>query len=209
MSNVSSEGGAEWGLRGRVGGLRFLMCGAVAYAFISIDDYLAGEHLSEIKHDYVDGQVFATAGGKVTHNRIASNALGALHGSLQGKPCRPFNSDMKIRVQLPTHTRFYYPDVSVICESNPGDDDFQDRPVVLIEVLSDSTRRTDQTEKKDAYLTIPSLETYVMLEQDTPAAIVYTRTMNGFVRKIYEGRDAVIPLAQIDARLALADIYDS
>lgn len=184
-----------------------MMSEAIAYRFLSVDDYLAAERQSEVKHDYVDGQVFAMAGGKVAHNRIATNVLGALHGQLRGKPCRPFNSDMKVRIQLPTHTRFYYPDVSVICESNPEDDEFQDRPRVLIEVLSDSTRRTDQTEKKDAYLTIPSLDAYIMLEVETPAAIVYRRTDAGFVREIHEGAEAVISLDTTGATLPLAEVY--
>lgn len=185
------------------------MSEAVAYRFISIDEYFAAEQQSEVKHDYVDGQVFAMAGGNVAHNRIASNVLGALHAQLKGKPCLPFNSDMKVRIQLPTHTRFYYPDASVICESNQDEDDFQDRPKVLIEVLSDSTRRTDQTEKKDAYLTIPSLEAYILLEVDSPAAIVYRRSEAGFGREIHKGLDASIPLETIEASLALADIYSS
>ena len=181
---------------------------AHASSQISVEDYLDGEQTAEIKHDYVDGCVFAMAGASVRHNQIASNSLGSLHGSLRGKPCRPFNSDMKIRVRFPTHTRFYYPDVSVICRSNPDDDQFQDEPVVLVEVLSESTRRTDQSEKKDAYLTIPSLDVYIMLEQDTVAAVVYRRTSSGFDREVYEGLDSVIALPEIDAQLDMLEVYE-
>lgn len=114
---------------------------------------------------------------------------------------------MKIRVEMESHTRFYYPDVSVICDSNPETDTFQDNPSVIFEVLSPSTRRTDQTEKKDAYLSISSLTSYVMLEQDTELAIVYERKGETFERTIIEGRDGVISLPGIDVALAMRDIY--
>ena len=104
---------------------------------------------------------------------------------------------MKIRVNMTTHTRFYYPDLSVICRSNPQDESFQDEPVVLVEVLSRSTRRIDEGEKKDAYLTIPSLGVYVLLEQEAALAVVFRRTESGFVREVYEGMDAVIPLGDV------------
>lgn len=184
------------------------MTAARSLSQISVEEYLTGEQVSDVKHDYVDGSVFAMAGGSVRHNRIASNALGSLHGQLRGKPRSPFNSDMKIRVRFPTHTRFYYPDVSVICRSNADDDQFQDEPVVIIEVLSDSTCRTDQNEKKDAYLTIPSLAVYVMLEQESVAAVVYRRSPAGFERELYEGQDAIIPLAEIEGDLPLAEAYE-
>ena len=145
-------------------------------ALICVADYLAGELRSPIKHEYLGGGVYAMAGAVVAHNIIAGNVYASLHGSLRGKPFRPFNSDMKIRVDMSTHTRFYYPDLSVICRSNPQDESFlKTKPVVLVEVLSRSTRRVDDGEKKDAYLTIPSLGVYVMLEQDIRRRIVFRR----------------------------------
>src|SRR5262249_22293986 len=76
---------------------------------ISVADYLAGELVSPIKHEYLGGVVYAMAGARNAHNLIAANTLGALHGRLRGRRCRAFNSDTKIRVRLPTHVRFYYP----------------------------------------------------------------------------------------------------
>src|SRR5436190_16386313 len=78
---------------------------------ISVEDYLAGELSSPIKHEYLGGVVYAMAGARNAHNLIASNTLVALGARLRGKRCRPFNSDTKIRVRLPAHVRFYYPDV--------------------------------------------------------------------------------------------------
>ena len=176
---------------------------------ISVEEYLAGELVSPIKHEYLGGVVYAMAGARNVHNLIASNILGTLHGRLRGKRCRPFNSDTKIRLRLPTHDRFYYPDASVICRPNPQSDSFQDDPAVLFEVLSRSTRRIDDGEKKDAYLTIPSLAAYVLVEQDTPAVVVFRRAGQGFVREVYEGLDAIIPLREIEIDLPLAEIYET
>lgn len=112
------------------------MTAAKKLNLVSVEDYLAGELVSPVKHEYLGGMVYAMAGARNWHNLIASNTLGAVHGRLRGKRCRAFNSDTKIRVRLPTQDRFYYPEVSVICRLNPGNDSFQDEPAVLFEGLS-------------------------------------------------------------------------
>jgi len=183
------------------------MSAAKKRQLISVADYLAGELVASVKHEYLGGVVYAMAGARNAHNRIASNTLVALGAGLQDQLCEPFNSDTKIRVRLPDHVRFYYPDVSVICRSNPPEDSFQDEPAVLVEVLSRGTRRIDEGEKKDAYLTIPSLAVYLLVELDVPAVVAFRRTAQGFVREVYEGLDAVVPLPEIGTRLTLAAIY--
>jgi Uma2 family endonuclease len=175
---------------------------------ISVDDYLAGELVSPIKHEYLGGVVYAMAGARNQHNRIASNTLVAFGTRLRGKPCQPWNSDTKVRVRLPTHVRFYYPDASVVCRPNPPIDSFQDDPAVIVEVLSRKTRRIDEGEKKDAYLTMPSLSLYLLVESEVAAVVAYRRTEAGFVREVYEGLDAVVLLPEVDAELPLAEIYD-
>ena len=174
---------------------------------ISIADYLNGESTSPIKHEFVDGVVYAMAGATANHNRIATNATGALYSQLRGKRCQAFNSDMKIRVRLTRTTRFYYPDLSVVCQPNAGDDTFQDNPVVIVEVISESTRRVDEYEKREAYLSINSLCVYVMLEPNTTAALVYRRADEGFTCETYEGPDAIISLPEIECDLSLAEAY--
>jgi Uma2 family endonuclease len=176
---------------------------------ISGEDYLAHELISPVKHEYVGGAVYAMPCTRNAHNLIATNALGAVGARLRGRPCRPFNSDTKIRIRLPTQVRFYYPDASVVYRPNPGTDSFQDEAATIFEVLSRGTRRIDEGEKKDAYLTIPSLAAYVLIEQDAPAVTVFRRTQHGFVREVYEGLDAVIPLGEIGIELPLADIYET
>ncbi len=173
----------------------------------SEDDYLASELTSEIKHEYLGGVVYAMAGARNQHNRIATRVLGMLFGRLSGKPCQPCNSDTKIRVRMPGHTRYYYPDASVVCQPNPPGDSFEDQPAAVFEVLSRGTRRIDEGEKKDAYLTIPSLAVYALIEQSSPTIVIYRRTGQQFVPEVYEGIDAVVPLPEIGADLPLAEIY--
>jgi Uma2 family endonuclease len=184
------------------------MTAAPKLDLISIDDYLAGELVSQVKHEYLGGFVYAMAGARNAHNLIAGNIFASLHARLRGNKCRPYNSDTKIRVRLPLQVRFYYPDASVVCEPNPQDDSYQDWPVVIVEVLSRRTRRIDEGEKKDAYFTIPSLQTYLLVEQESPAVVAYRRTEQGFVPELYSGLEAVIPLSEIDIELPLAEIYE-
>src|SRR3954468_988156 len=105
-----------------------VMTAAKKLNLISVDDYLAGELVSPIKHEYVGGVVYAMAGARNVHNLFTSNIHGFLHGRLRGKRCRAYNSDTKVRVRLPFQTRFYYPDVPVVCRPNPQSDSFQDDP---------------------------------------------------------------------------------
>src|SRR5262245_31951679 len=161
---------------------------------ISVEDYLKGELISAIKHEYMDGFVYAMAGARNTHNDVAGNTFASLHTRLRGRKCRAYNSDTKIRIKTPRSFRFYYPDASVVCRRNPGDDSFQDKPVVIAEALSKSTRRIDEGEKKDTYLMISSLGAYLLIEQDTPRVVVHRRKGRDFVQEVYEGMKAVIPL---------------
>ncbi|HEX8323351.1 MAG TPA: Uma2 family endonuclease [Tepidisphaeraceae bacterium] len=173
-----------------------------------MDDYLAAELVSKVKHEYTGGYVYAMAGGRNVHNTIATAFLGIMHAGLRGKPCQPFNSDTKVRVRMPTHTRFYYPDGMVVCHENPPGDTFQDQPVVIAEVLSPTTRRTDEGEKRDAYLTIPTLVDYLLIETGRPRVIVHHRTAEGFVVCQYDGLDASVPLDELGLTLPLSELYE-
>ena len=184
------------------------MTAAKQFEPVLIEDYLAGELISEVKHEYSGGYVYAMAGAKNVHNMIAGNFYAAMHSRLRGKSCLPFNSDTKVRVKMPTHTRFYYPDGMVVCEPNDSEDTFQDRPVVIAEVLSDATRRIDEGEKREAYQTIPTLEVYLVIETDSPKVVAHRRTPNGFVSEVYEGLDATIPLDAVEAELPLVELYE-
>lgn len=183
------------------------MTAAKKLQLVSVEDYLEGELNSPIKHEYLGGVVHAMAGAKNLHNRIAGNIFARLHVRLQGKPCQPWNSDTKVHIRYPTYDKFYYPDAFVVCEPNPEDDSYQDRPVVIFEVLSRKTRRIDDGEKKEAYLTIPSLQVYALVEQETARIVAFRRTETGFVGEVHESLEAVLELEGIDVELPLAEIY--
>lgn len=172
-----------------------------------VDEYLALEEDSEVRHEYLGGYLYAMAGAKNSHNAIATSLIGALYTQLRGKPCQPFNSDTKVRVQLTSHTRFYYPDAMVVCAPSPAGLTYQDQPVVIAEVVSESTRRLDEVEKREAYLAIPTLRAYLLAEQEAPRVGVYRRTDQGFGLESQEGLEASIPLPEIGASLPLAELY--
>lgn len=174
-----------------------------------VEDYLAWEDAQPERHEYIGGIVYAMAGGTTAHAAIATNALICLGSQLRGKRCRPYGSELKIRVQYPTHTRFYYPDLTVACTDVPSKSVFHDQPVVIVEVTSESTRRTDELEKRDAYQTIPSLRVYVLLNQEKAEAVVWRRGDQGFAREVHSGLGAVIELPEIEARLPLAESYEA
>ncbi|MBL8737235.1 MAG: Uma2 family endonuclease [Planctomycetes bacterium] len=175
---------------------------------VPVASYLAGEANAATRHEYVGGVVYAMAGGSNAHNQIGSNTLVALGSRLRGHACRAFNSDTKIRLRLQFQIRFYYPDVSVICRQNPRTDAFQDEPAVIVEVASPDTWRIDSGEKLEAYTTIPSLSVYLLVEQEAARVVVYRRGDGGFVREVYAGRTASVPLPEIGCELPLAEIYD-
>ncbi|MGC4032488.1 MAG: Uma2 family endonuclease [Tepidisphaeraceae bacterium] len=184
------------------------MSAAKKLGLISVPDYLAGELVSKEKHEFVAGRVYAMAGGRNSHNALGVAFVSLVHAQLRGKPCQPFNSDTKVRVSMPTHTRFYYPDGMIVCEPNPGGDTFQDRPAVIAEVMSVSTRRLDEGEKREAYLSIPTLQSYLLIETTEPRVTAFERTNEGFVEHVYEGMDAVIPLLKNEVMLPLAELYE-
>jgi Uma2 family endonuclease len=176
--------------------------------FVSVDDYLASEEIATTRSKYIEGWVRAMTGATNRHNRVKVNCLVHLSIALKGQRCQPFDSDTKVRIRRLGRTRFYYPDLQVVCESNAPTEVFQDTPVLIVEVLSPSTRQYDLDEKFAAYLEIPSLECYIILEQHTPVAIVMRRTEKGFLRETYEGVEASILLPFLGCSSSLRDVYD-
>lgn len=176
---------------------------------ISVEDYLSGELVSEIKHEFLGGAVHAMAGATMGHNLAASNTLGTLHSKLKGKSCRPFNSDAKVRIKLPSQIRFYYPDLQVICQPVVQDSTYNDCPTVVVEVLSDSTRRIDEGEKRDAYLTLSSLDVLILIDPTKVLVKVDRRDETGaFQKESYRDLSETIALPEIETELPLSDIYD-
>jgi Uma2 family endonuclease len=185
------------------------MSAAEKWHFVTVEDYLAEEEVSPVKREYRDGIVYDMAGARNVHNDISVRALGQLYLQLRGKPCKPCNSDTKVRILLTSGTRFYYPDAFVVRNPNPANDACHDAPVVVLEVTSTSTRRIDLGEKKDAYLAIPTLMVYLVAESTEAVVQVFRRSPNGdFHRELAIGLEAIIPLPEIGVTLALADLYE-
>ncbi len=169
--------------------------------FISEQDYLQGERLSVIRHEYINGDVYAMAGASANHGRIVANISRKFGNHLENTPCEPFFSDMKVKVGKD----YFYPDVIVVCDEQMQDNYYTESPKIIVEVLSKSTRRTDQTLKRLAYQKLPSLEEYVLIEQDF-VDIEICRRSNGWRSEHYYLGDEVY-FAAIDLRLPVEAIY--
>lgn len=174
---------------------------------ISIEEYLAGEETSAVRHEYLDGFVRAMAGEKKQHNEIAGSLYAAIRGHLRGGRCRTFMENVKVFPLSGALNLFYYPDVMVSCDPRDKDDRFCRYPKLLIEVASDSTEAKDRGEKLLAYLQSETLEEYVIVAQDRPEAAMHRRT-SGWGREEFHGLDAVLDLRSIGLTLALHEVYE-
>lgn len=181
-----------------------------AMAVFTPDDYLALERRSEIRHEFLDGTVYAMAGESPTHSAICFNLAGALHPQLRDTNCRGFSPNMKVRAG--EAGLYAYPDLAVAC----GEAFFHDRhgdvllnPAVVFEVLSRSTQTYDRGEKFERYKSIETLRDYVLVSQDQPLVEHFSRQPDGtWTRAELSGAGADFMLDSINCRLTLADIYD-
>lgn len=170
-------------------------------AFISEADYLAGEKIAETKHEYIDGEVFAMAGASASHNRISLNVARKFGNHLEDKPCQPYMSDMKVKVG----TKYFYPDVLVDCSGLADDSHVTEKPTLIVEVLSKSTRRMDETTKRIAYTQIDSLLEYVLIEQDFVDIEIIRRRTGWQSERFYLGDS--LTFESIALTLTVEDIY--
>ncbi len=168
---------------------------------ISEAEFLEGELHSEIKHELIDGTAYAMSGGRPNHHRICVNIIGEMRRHLKGKTCEVFNSDMMVKAGKD----FFYPDVLVNC-SDIGDNLFTEAPTIIVEVLSRSSRRRDETTKRFAYLQLPSLQEYVLIEQDIVDIEVVRRSENWQPRHYFLGDE--VTFESIGLTLSVEEIYD-
>ncbi len=177
--------------------------------FVSVVEYLRGEELSDVKHEYLNGMAHAMAGGTLGHSRTARNITLALGNRLRGKRCHVFTSDAAVHLSKDQDERFYYPDAVVTC--GPFDPSARsiNAPVVIFEVLSPTTARTDRTEKKDAYLACDSMQHYVLVEPETVEVTVYSRESSGWTKTVYNETDDILTLTGIEVELPLSEIYQA
>jgi Uma2 family endonuclease len=137
----------------------------------NLEQYLEFEQQSLLRHEFVDGFVFEMAGASDPHNLIAGNIFVALKLATKGKPCRVYQSDMKVLVG----SKVYYPDLMVTCHPDDNGQHIKQHPCLIVEVLSDSTKDIDRSEKWEGYQRLENLEMYVLVHQDKARVEVYKR----------------------------------
>lgn len=151
--------------------------------------YVAFEAASDTKHEYVNGEVYAMAGGTIEHGALAMAVGTALSNALSGRPCRVLSSDVRVRVKSTGIST--YPDVTVICvraEVEPDDEHAVLNPTLIVEILSDSTEAYDRGAKAAHYRRIPSLREYVLVSQREPLIEVYRKNERGNWELVAEAR---------------------
>ncbi len=175
---------------------------------VTAAEYLEGELRSEVRHEFVDGRIYAMAGASLRHNEICLDTALRLKEHLRGGPCRVFIEAVKVQIADDQGESYYYPDVFVTCE--PADDDSHvvRQPKLIIEVLSHSTSRHDRGDKLPAYKRLPSVEEIVYIEQDWPE-IYLVRRSDRWKKHLYTQLDSEVHLESIDLTLTVADFYRS
>ncbi len=182
---------------------------AFARQRFTFGEYAELEETSTVRHEFLDGHVWAMAGGSPEHAAIAANVVALLHAQLRGKPCRVYTSDLRVRVSetgLGT-----YPDVTVICgriETDAADPRHKTalNPQVIVEVLSPSTEDYDRGEKLAHYKRIASLREVVLVAYDEPRLEIWRRTSDGWTVDVARG-DAAVALPSLGCTLPLAEVY--
>ena len=175
---------------------------------ISADDYLRVEEVAQVKHEYLDGRIYAMAGASERHNRIAVNIAFQLRAAARGKSCGVFISDMKVRER--GSNIFYYPDVMLVCDPEDDHPYYKERPCLIVEVLSSSTATIDRREKWRIYRDMPYLRYYLLVDADQVHVEVYSRTPEGSwqVARLEGGEVLAIDGPPVHAALSLEDIYE-
>jgi Uma2 family endonuclease len=174
---------------------------------ISPEEYLIRERAAAYKSEYIDGVVYAIAGGSPRHSMLQSNVVAILWASLEESPCTTHGSDLK--VWAASARSFFYPDATVICgEPKYTSNDALVNPSFLLEVLSPSTEHFDRTRKFDMYQTIPSLKQYALVYQDEPRVETLTKSEQGFwVFRSFAGLEATADFDAIGVKAAISKIY--
>ncbi|MBA3715836.1 MAG: Uma2 family endonuclease [Pyrinomonadaceae bacterium] len=175
------------------------------------EEYLSLERPSEIRHEFLDGYVYAMAGESPTHSTICFNLAVTVGSQLKGSTCRGYSPNMKVRTG--SNKLFAYPDLMVVCGEPVFHDDQRDvvvNPTVIFEVLSRSTEAYDRGEKSLRYGTqINSLLDYVLVAQDKPHVEHFSRQPDGsWPNTIVEGLTSSLNLPSINCQISLADVYD-
>ena len=171
-------------------------------------EYLAMERVADYKSEYYNGEIFAMSGGTPDHNRIAASFIIELGPPLRAKSCDVFGSDQRLFIKK--NEMFTYPDVVVVCgklEFAPKRKDAITNPILLVEVLSESTRAYDRGAKFNSYKQIPTLQEYVLVESESAQVERYRRAGELWTIETYDDLDATVRLESVDGSIPLKQIY--
>ena len=169
----------------------------------TFEEYVAFETTSDVRHEFIDGNLFRMAGGTRRHNFLTNRLTMKLFDVALQKNCVVYSSDVIVR--LPSGKGFY-PDVFVTCDSSMDSAQVVQRPCIIIEVLSTSTEIFDRREKWEQYQQLPTLEQYILLSQSEPVAEVYSRRGEQWLYERVTG-DAALRFPLLELQFALSEIY--
>ncbi len=177
----------------------------------TVEEYLALEDRAEYKSEYYRGEIFAMFGGTPDHNRISGNVYNLLSQLLRDGPCEAFIADIRVQMRFKGDILYTYPDVIVVCgalEFASGRTDTIVNPVLVVEVLSTSTRDFDETTKFDYYKTLASLQNYVLMSQDKTYVRCFQRWEDrGWLQVSYNDPSESLYLPALAVSLPLEQIY--
>lgn len=185
-----------------------LMERAAALHEYTYREYLAHEAASNVKHEFLDGEIYAMAGGSPEHAELSVAVSSMLRGQLQDSACRVFSSDLRVRVRATGLAT--YPDVSVVCGPLERDEESPDtvtNPKVIAEVLSGGTERYDRGEKFEHFKRIPALEEYVLVSQKRPEVELWARSPDGTWIRRKAGSGDRLTLESIGCEIVVDDLY--
>jgi Uma2 family endonuclease len=177
---------------------------------ITPEEYLAAERISELKHEFFDGTIFAMAGASKRHNQISSNLVRIIGNQVLNKPCSVYSSDMRVKCEVTK--KYSYPDVVVSCENENFEDEEEDtllNPVLIIEVLSDSTEAYDRGDKFFHYRQIDSFVEYILVSQKNYHIERYIlQSDNVWLYSEFKAIGDKINLTSIDCTMSIKEIYN-
>jgi Uma2 family endonuclease len=176
--------------------------------YITPEEYLELEENSPIKHEYIDGYIYAMAGAIDPHVTIAGNLFTLLRNHVRGSGCRVYISDMKARIE--SLNRFFYPDIMVTCDQRDQETpEYKRFPCLIIEVLSDSTEGFDRGDKFIDYQTLESLQEYILINTKKPRVECFRRNDEGlWVLQSYAGEQASFQLHSINFGGTMMQLYE-
>jgi len=178
--------------------------------YLTPEEYLALERQAEYKSEYFNGAVYAMSGASFNHNVIVANIIMELGQQLRGRPCSALPSDIKVR--MPDSRKFFYPDVTVVCGEPQFHDERTDvllNPILIVEVLSESTAAFDRGDKFQAYQQMESLKEYLLISQDKNVIEQYVRqTREVWNYTVTVGLESSLSLPSIECTLSLSTVYD-